>query len=102
MAGILLNPYTQADNLANPEHLAKLKEGAKRWNQWRKENPEVPPALGKAKLKGASLRGVNLIRADLRKAKLGGANLTEAEFMWARLIDADLQGADLNEANLQG
>lgn len=27
--------------MANPEHLAKLREGVEAWNAWRKENKDV-------------------------------------------------------------
>ena len=27
--------------MANPEHLAKLKEGVEDWNNWRKDNPKI-------------------------------------------------------------
>ena len=27
--------------MANPEHLAKLKEGVEAWNKWRKDNPKI-------------------------------------------------------------
>ncbi|MGA2411123.1 MAG: hypothetical protein ABSG46_12140 [Candidatus Binataceae bacterium] len=33
--------------MANPEHLAKLKEGVEAWNQWREENPEILPIYAK-------------------------------------------------------
>ena len=42
--------------MANPEHLAKLREGVTVWNQWREENQEVLL--------------VDLIKADLIKADL--------------------------------
>ena len=31
--------------MANPDHVAKLKEGARAWNAWRAENPDVVPDL---------------------------------------------------------
>ncbi|MGD0073319.1 MAG: ion channel [Candidatus Binataceae bacterium] len=54
--------------MANPEHLAKLKEGVEAWNKWRKENPEIDPELDDADLQGA----------DLSVANLQGANLADA------------------------
>ena len=47
--------------MANPEHLAKFKEGVEAWNKWRKDNPEIKR---------------DLTEIDLRKANLGGANFT--------------------------
>jgi hypothetical protein len=29
--------------MANPDHLALLEQGVKRWNQWRTEHPEIVP-----------------------------------------------------------
>jgi hypothetical protein len=37
-------------NVANPEHLAKLKEGVEAWNQWEKQNFGAPPDLSQADL----------------------------------------------------
>jgi pentapeptide repeat protein len=96
-----------AGTVANPEHLAKLKEGVKAWNQWREQNPEVRPDLS-----GANLLGANLSRADLSRANLGEANLRaavlhkadlrEANLSRADLLAADLRGANLSAADLSG
>ena len=80
---------------ANPEHLAKLKEGVKLWNKWRDENPDVWPNLDMA-----NLSGDDLIRANLSKASLIGANLSEANLIEVNLSGTYLFGADLSEANL--
>ncbi len=45
--------------MANPEHLAKLREGVAVWNAWRAENPDVRPDLNKANLTGAHLTGAD-------------------------------------------
>jgi hypothetical protein len=96
--------------MANPEHLAKLKEGVEAWNQWRKENRGINVDLSHAKLRGADLRRANLTAADLSGAFLGGAdllaaNLTAADLSgaflgWANLTVATLSGADLEAATL--
>jgi uncharacterized protein YjbI with pentapeptide repeats len=62
--------------LANPEHLAKLKEGVKSWGQWRKQNSEVLPDLHGANLVGRNLSGANLREANLSGADLYGAILS--------------------------
>ena len=36
--------------MANPEHLARLKEGVEVWNRWRKEHPGMRPDLYEAEL----------------------------------------------------
>ncbi len=91
--------------MANPEHLAKLNEGAKAWNRWRKENFGVAPDLGRANLReadlaGANLRGADLVEANLLGANLGWANLRGADLRRANLLEADLRWANLLEANL--
>ena len=113
--------------MANPKHLAKLKEGTKRWNSWRKQNPKVHPDLCNAdmsgahltgpgsikikdvldptfehgvNLRGANLRGANLFRAELHNAYLSGADLSGANLTGTGLIEADLNGAKLRGAEL--
>jgi len=98
--------------LANPEHLAKLKEGVEPWDQWREQNPEVKPDLSgadlywanlsEANLERADLRGADLRRADLRRANLSGAKLRGARLGGANLSAADLSAADLTAATLVG
>jgi uncharacterized protein YjbI with pentapeptide repeats len=108
--------------MANPEHLAKLKEGVEAWNLWRKGNRDISPDLieadlckmnlclanlrytnlGKAHLNGADLCDAKLSKANLRAVDLGGANLSGANLIRANLSDADLFKANLNDANLIG
>jgi uncharacterized protein YjbI with pentapeptide repeats len=89
-------------NMADPEQLKLLNEGATAWNQWRLEHPDIKPELHDASLialdlRGANLAGVQLCGANLAKANLAGANLCEAN-----LCGADLRGADLSRSNLTG
>jgi hypothetical protein len=108
--------------MADPEHLAILKQGVQAWNRWRQENPQVRPNLRKARLSGQDLRSVNfsdanlrradlrgadlsqsyLRRADLRRANLSGGTLREADFTSAILIETDLQGAVLDGCYVYG
>jgi uncharacterized protein YjbI with pentapeptide repeats len=81
--------------MANPEHLAKLKQGVEAWNEWRKRNPEVAVDLS-----GANLREANLGQANLRKANLSGAGLTMANLSGSSLQRAELSAAILRWANL--
>src|SRR6266851_4500145 len=83
--------------MANPEHVAKLKEGVAAWNDWRKENRQIRPDLS-----GADLHGFDLRRFDLREANLSVANFFEAVLSGANPIRANLSGADLSEACLIG
>ena len=83
--------------MANPEHLAKLKEGVDAWNQWRKQRPTFEPDLSGAGLGRANLGGASLVRADF-----SGANLSEAYLSRANFNGANLRGANLNTADLTG
>ncbi len=107
--------------MANSSHLKKLKEGAKAWNKWRKENKDILPDLSKADLTEinpfiipehsdeplyADLSLFNFSKTNLKKAnltgvKLSGANLSLADLSGANLYEADLRKANLMEANLQ-
>jgi len=111
----------RSDAMANAEHLAKLKQGARAWNTWRKEHPKITPNLRLAKLDdedldGANFAGANLANvtflveasiaggdfteADLREADLGLADLSGSKFAGARLEGASLVGANLRDADL--
>ncbi|MFM6108738.1 MAG: pentapeptide repeat-containing protein [Sphaerospermopsis kisseleviana] len=71
--------------MANPEHLAILKQGIGVWNKWIEENQDVIPDLSSADLCQANLRD-----ADLRDANLRDANLRDANLCQATLSNADL------------
>ena len=83
--------------MANIEHLKILTHGAKTWNSWRKENPNVKPDLV-----GASLIGGELAEAELHRADLTQANLNGSTLMGAKLHRANLSGAILSNTNLTG
>ncbi len=83
--------------MANPEHLAILKEGYAAWNRWRQENPGLgSPDFSEADLNGALLIGMNLMGANFTRANLRGVNLGASNLTFARLIEADLTGANLH------
>jgi hypothetical protein len=88
--------------MANPEHLAALKQGVKQWAEWRSKNESVKPDLNGANLREAHLREANLRGADLREADLRGAYLFRANLFEAHLRAADLSEANLFQANLSG
>lgn len=92
--------------MANPEHLAKLKEGVGTWNKWRADKTLLLPIdlseanLSRANLSGTNLSGANLSGANLSGANLSGANLSKANLSRANLFDADLSIANLFDADL--
>ena len=60
--------------MANQEHVKRLLQGARKWNEWRPaENPIVD--LRNAHLSDANLRSADLRRANLSRAGPNGANL---------------------------
>ncbi|MGK7894403.1 MAG: pentapeptide repeat-containing protein [Xenococcus sp. (in: cyanobacteria)] len=81
--------------MANPKHLAKIKEGVEAWNQWRTRNSDLKIHLKSANLYSTDLRGANLFRVDLTDANLHCADLHRAD-----LRGADLKGVILTNANL--
>jgi uncharacterized protein YjbI with pentapeptide repeats len=86
--------------MANPEHLAVLKEGVATWNEWRKRLPNVYPDLTAADLAGADLGGIIVGKADLGGADLSDTQLSQADLGGTELVRANLTGAQLRSANL--
>ena len=82
--------------MANPEHLAILKQGLDVWNKWRDENLEAN--LTGAILTGANLVGTNLVGTNLNWANLVGTNLREANLCGSQVIHANFQKANLTGA----
>jgi uncharacterized protein YjbI with pentapeptide repeats len=105
-------PFEHIDegtDMANPDHLARLRSDVDAWNQWhRNDRGLVDPVdltdaeLAEAFLVYTNLRGVDLSRANLTRARLQGANLSGADLSGANLSGAKLQEANLRGANLEG
>jgi hypothetical protein len=98
--------------MANPEHVAKLKEGVEAWNAWRRGLVETPDLIG-ADLHGmdlarfdtrpgVNLRSANLAHADLQRAYLHRAEMQDANLRNGNLSEADLGFANLSDADLSG
>ena len=93
--------------MPDQKHLDLLKQGVEKWNQWRREYPNLRPNLNYAslrgeKLTGANFKGVGFVRSDLSNANLQRTDLGGANLFGADLSGADLSGADLSGANLFG
>ena len=90
--------------MANPEHLAKLKEGAEAWSAWRATNATTPDlaqtSLADLDLRKYNLSGANLLKTDLSRTDLAGANLIRANLTGANLSGSNLEDADLSLAVL--
>ena len=93
--------------MADEAHLAVLKQGADAWNAWRAAHADTPADLANASLRGLDLAKANLAGADCRKADLrgtilSGATLTDANLAGANFFKSVLDAADLAGANLIG
>lgn len=72
-----------------------------KWNEWRKNNPNVDVNLEAADLRLADLKEANLWRAKLEGAIFMGTYLEEAYLAMANLKGANLMGANLGGADIQ-
>ena len=81
--------------MANPEHLAILKEGVEVWNRWRQDQRK---SHGEERL---DLRGAELRSADLVKVNFGRSYTTSRRGGMC-FVYIDLRGADLSGALLMG
>jgi len=108
--------------MANPEHLAKLKEGVKAWNKFQVDRTQEfvkttlvsysgprsqdwmlrSADLSGADLRDADLRTALLVRVDLSRANLSGADIAGAKFQAAILRGVNFNDADLSGADLSG
>ena len=97
--------------MANPQHIAWLREGVQSWNERRRSlrfdpdlsSEDVSRALGghdreDIRQISVSLRGVNLSGADLSDSTLRDTDLTNATFSGANLSNARLIGSDFTRA----
>ena len=94
--------------MANPEHLAILKQGVDAWNKWRKENPEVCPDLTYCNLNEYPLVRGEIILLDIIEHEF------DEEINHLRYIDfldrceindrvgLNLGGTDMNHAEIRG
>jgi uncharacterized protein YjbI with pentapeptide repeats len=107
--------------MADPKHLAVLRQGVRVWNAWRDDNTSVRPDLSgedlsslngadapnsstgetKSPSLGPSLWFCNFRDANLRGADLGGASLLWANFTGADLTRSNLAKAALGEAKFR-
>ena len=83
--------------MADQQHLKRLKQGVRIWNQWRKEYPDEDVDLYEA-----NLSRTNLSRATPYKATLSEADLSEADLHGANLNRTNLSRADLGGADFSG
>ena len=97
--------------MANPQHIAWLREGVSSWNE-RRQNQHFDPDLSSEDISRAlgghdredirqisvSLRGINFSGADLSNSTLRDTDLTGARIYGANLRNAKLVGSDFTGA----
>ncbi len=103
--------------MANPEHLERLRQGVKPWNEWRRANRDIKPDLRAADLSSADLSNIDFSESDLSGADLSGVNLSGATLsgdrdrgrnrgdVWVgatHFTGANLSGAKLCRADMRG
>src|SRR4029453_7405442 len=93
--------------MADQAHLAVLKQCGDSRNAWRAAHPGTSAGLANASLRGLDLARANLAGADCRKADLRGtilsdAILTDTNLAGANFFKSVLDAADLAGANLVG
>jgi len=91
--------------MSDEEHKKILKQGSEKWNQWRKNNPDIIPDLRHANLKHMDLHNYDFHLAYLNWVNFNGSDLKNCDFRCAHLEDAvianaDISYADLREANI--
>jgi uncharacterized protein YjbI with pentapeptide repeats len=97
--------------MANPEHVAKLKEGREAWNAWREASDEKPD-LSSVDLEGTSLELYDLRFTDFSNATLrqvgfqhvicDGSSFERAIIYECAFVDADLTNCDFKHASIAG
>ena len=101
--------------MANPQHMAWLKEGVRSWNSRRQNQPfdpdlsseDISRALGghdreDVRQISVRLRDINLTGADLSNSTLRDTDLTAASLSMANLTNANLVGSDFTGAQFIG
>jgi hypothetical protein len=83
--------------MANPEHLAILKQGVETWNKWRGENPDIRPNL-----KRANLSKADLSKTDISKSFLSAANLEGTDINRAVLVESNFNKTKLTGCRIYG
>ena len=91
--------------MANPKHVARLKEGREAWNAWRRTSDEKPD-LSEVELNGDSLDRYDLHSSNFSGAKLGGMSFNGAfcgdcSFERARILYSDFLGSQLTKCNFR-
>lgn len=92
--------------MGNPEHVDRLRQGVRSWNDWRLRNPGTKPDLLLVDLSGQNLSYVDFRGGNLSGATFGdflvGAHFDHADLRGASLIQTDLRGTELSGSKVYG
>jgi hypothetical protein len=87
--------------MANPEHLAILKQGVTAWNSWRQDRPEIMPNLRSCDLQQANFQGADFTHTDFTEADISKSMFMSSDFSQANLTYTVLSHSDFREANFR-
>jgi hypothetical protein len=92
--------------MANDQHVEKLCEGIRNWNEWREQNPEIKPDLSGLDLTQRKIRDAISTNShgayyQVVEIKLSDTNLKNAVLKSVFFESSDLRGADLSGAQAQ-
>jgi len=87
--------------MADPEHLAILRQGVEVWNQWRMQNKSTSPDLSNADLEEMQMPGIDFHQTSLHRARLRSVNLSDGNLDWANLLQVDLSRSTLRGVTLR-
>lgn len=96
--------------MANPDHVRVLRQGSRRWNQWRRSQPETVPDLSgldfgsieEVCFIGPDLSDYDLARADLRRVTIRNATSIRASFEGAYMVGSELCFSQFSSCNFTG
>jgi len=74
--------------MANPEHLEILKQGVKKWNKWREDNPDIEPDLS----------GIDFSKEDSFYMSFEPYNFSKTIFLETNLSGFNFSGSDFTKA----
>ncbi|HEX9460178.1 MAG TPA: TIR domain-containing protein [Thermoanaerobaculia bacterium] len=91
--------------MANPEHVAKLKEGEGAWNAWRRTSDEIPDlsniVLVDVSLDYYDLTSVNLSGSQLSSVTFQDTSCRATSFERAVIVHGHFSDAILNQSNFR-
>jgi uncharacterized protein YjbI with pentapeptide repeats len=82
------------------KHIDILREGADKWNAWRKTHPDIVPDFTDARLEDITITGANLEKAKFIRAVISQVHLRRSEFSDADFSNATIKNCDFSDSTL--